>query len=930
MAGNTNQGIKLGIGFDEPSGKKTLRLLDDITKAVKGLVTAANEASRALASIGDGGGGMAVSAAGAKPGVAATSPAQTQAAVGRKGGLLGGILGGAGDTRRIAKDTTDSLDSLAKSVKSFANSTVSDADKFVNAVGKMKTASDSMKKMQAGGLDPLNYGDAAGIMRRAMHLGATRSGVPGTQDVGFGNVRPGLPITAPHPSDPVKGFWARQTDPDSLTWFGKGGRRGAQILTEKLGIAETAVGRAAVGIGGVGAAGLAAGYLGYKALDYMGQGWNTDRKAQLDWDLNKPTWDYQRASAVSAPFRQAFSAAASNDVNYFLARKAYLSDPKAIKALSSPEKLKEQVLQELNMTGSIGDLKTKIQARAKSTAGAAWGETLSGGWGSNTVYNRVAGGLGGGALAKGAGFLAGSLYTPVDWGVGALQRLGLVDKSMNESDARNAYDLQYQKRMQEVAAGEAAKYSAGVQGASDMMDPLLKMVRQRTVDRTYSDTDLARRAHLKMGDRIFKDPKGTLRHGDALTVHRAYATGRGLQEDQILNRQATLINTVGTAYAGMAGSLVSAEYGGLNGLPEIMKMGGMLGGSEGAGLGMYKTVQGMTGAGGLSAIVSGQLASGLQSAAWASGGAGTTDLASRMIQSAGGVVGGGATTVLDQAAQERNSALLMEGLGANQAIGNQGVGLYKSMTAMNAMAAAGGYGSASKALQFADPTTLAMWSQARKDSDLPAGAKALGVTVDMVKNFTGAQTKNTPLENIASLAQGARGKELVANLAKAGGDPLEAMRSEAMTEKDPRKRAKLIGKLTEEYGAIVGQSLGRGNIREGEALLKARMLGDDFFGSKLEKKGGVGMGKMGYRQEEVAKGDSSRKLEEAEAATGMGTEGLKGVPLKEEARRAKTAAAMSFATDPEGAVSVFSSALSDLVGAIKGATRELASVQKGN
>jgi hypothetical protein len=232
---------------------------------------------------------------------------------------------------------------------------------------------------------------------------------------------------------------------------------------------------------------------------------------------------------------------------------------------------------------------------------------------------------------------------------------------------------------------------------------------------------------LFLGQGTGLDKNGNLNYEKVL----ARATRQGLTTGDLAAGRQQLLQ-IGSGYQSVMdpGSLYRNSAMGFTNIPQVLQVGGMLGGSVGAGKSFYNLAQGNMGRGGLDVAVGrsvfGDMAQGLMS----TGQFGIGNMGANYLNYAAGFIGGGGDNS-DVAAQARRANWLQVG---NPALASLTQGshapLYAATSILGAIGSVGRFNAASDSLSEMTPEMLASIS---RSGDIPDYLKMVGITPDAVK-----------------------------------------------------------------------------------------------------------------------------------------------------------------------------------------------------
>ncbi len=411
-------------------------------------------------------------------------------------------------------------------------------------------------------------------------------------------------------------------------------------------------------MGMLGAAGggamVAGGVIGGAMLaNQMAEMYVGSREANLRWTTGEAGNVLGRSAGMVAPFSRLFGAARGGDAAYGAA---------------------------FSKTINSRDFMQSIQMTTGMRAELA--ERLSG-YGNTTF----------GSLAKEISSGAGSTVQDILDKVGATSSMDGVSRNLAASIARTV-------AVRNVGPEQAAAFQQGVENTRATMDPRFAEALNFVPGAAMSNLQTRR-----MG--FFGVPKGREAMEYMRDLEGNYASsGRSAAEVGGANR--ALVMGAGKGYLRFGGSsLLSMHEGGASGVEQMLRGGGILGGSVGAGMSFVnRTFQHSgVGGGGLDVNAGSELFGSLVQRSLGLGNAfGAGDTFSKYTEGAAGLVYGGGE---DTAGQQRNVGLLQRGIPQLQSL-TQGTAapLYGALSLVNWTKATGGYSSLTERLRKTDVTVL--------------------------------------------------------------------------------------------------------------------------------------------------------------------------------------------------------------------------------
>jgi hypothetical protein len=532
-------------------------------------------------------------------------------------------------------------------------------------------------------------------------------------------------------------------------------------------------------MGGVGV-GLGAAALYNKAAESF----ENVRSAQVGWTLNHPFAKQQSVADASAPHLAAWQAIQNKDAGFIRSFHRVMRDPEKMKSLNDVSLTKEKMMLATNESPvSISGLSKKAQ------------DALSG--------------------VAGMGFQAAGEY--------------IAGAKLNPAEQGTVLDIARKAAYYGAPREKAAQLIGAVH--NDMsLDPLRTMLTSKVYGGALGRVQEMRAAGMSTGIgpngsnyEVFESNllKGGWTIGD-------YAAGRS----QMLGVGAGYMKALGPIGA------VSAGIGGLSNAAELVRSGGILGGSVGAAKGFYRNVQGSIGRGGLDVATGRDFFGGASSSLLRTGQMGAGDTASTYMRGTAGLIAGGIGAPNDVAQQQRLAAALSSGT-ENLAAFTSGTKapLYQATSLLGGIGAMGGYGTAAEGLSGMRPEVVA---GIMRGGEVPVWAKALGIDKDAVSSFGNYQRKSPFFEVMdQGLESGSRASELMSKIRGfegAGGSYVDMFRDETKGLKGKAK-SKKITQLAEELSGVLSSQGLAASPEEAMGTLMAPLSQDKEFSPFLKGKG---------------------------------------------------------------------------------------------
>jgi len=658
--------VKIKISTDDSSVYKFKSMIESMTASVQKLASTLDKVTRSLEGFNKAQG------KGGKPNVGPTTTPG-----GKSGGIAETILGG-GDgsgVNNAARATEKALQSTGENIKRFVDKAIQDITRLNQATkGAGQGPSYSGWTSSTGA-----YGGGGGGAGPG-YSGFERE-IVGVEPPGGGSKR--------HRG----GFWTGRRSifnpgevmddeaSASKLWGPRGfagyaeGR--GQALGRMLGLptgGQNMLGNAGKAIGG--SVGLVGGVaLGGAALWNYGAGAFEDvRPAQIAFTQNSPFIKRQAASAGLGLFREQFDAAQSGSVSRVMAFRKAMSDPEVMKSINSTQLDKELLMNKFSQSPlSLGSAYKK---------------------GKDWLQNVASEGFQ--SAAQGLSFM------------GLFARVQNASLTELPAEARKSIlDLGMAQAYGGLTEDKVNKLRQAARFEELRQDPRTAMMADRIYGGAEGRLNTARMAGRGVG--FNKD--GGLKY--ELWESRLKRGGWSPENEAAGHQQ---LLQIGAGYSKAVDPVTLGALGmaGLTSAGSIAQMGGILGGSVGAGSlksGLLGQLQKSIGSGGLDVAVGRDLFSTLgsqmiQSGSWGAGNTGASAL--NMAASMVGMVDANGHSTIDVAQQQRMMGLYSQ---SNATLGSftkgTGAPIYNAMSTLNAIAATGGkYGIDTENLRAMDPTLL--------------------------------------------------------------------------------------------------------------------------------------------------------------------------------------------------------------------------------
>jgi hypothetical protein len=749
--------IKISFAIDETSAKRAKLLIDDITRSIQGLVEASSRVGGALSqAMGGGRGGMSVGGSpsitvrGGKTGGGGTSHASSAAGRGSGSGIVTQLLG-----------TSDvgAIRSLVTGTKQAFTGVGADVKTFVDKassdIGKLQTAVDnlgkSFKDLKGTDIGGGGYGGGGG--------GGPRGGGGGDWSVKFNHRDPGLPDD-PFESAKPKHKFGRMTPIDdpgiesSKKIFGAiaGGRVGDILST----------------ISPVGGAVFGAAKAGFGIGESINQNFADERLARINQTINQPFDTLNRKAQIAQPFLRMHAAVQQKDASTMQAFSDAMNDKEVMKSLGK-----------LNIRREAIELDPRLNtSTATGVAKEAW----------NSFKNM---------LSDKTGVSSDQAYAFIN------------STGVDEVTQKTMRDIFRDNAVAGLDPQAAAQFQQAVDAKRQLQDPTTAMLRNEVYGNAMGRVHQARSIGMSTAIRKNKDGRMTSALEDE---EQQLMRGGWTIADKAAGRQQLL--SVGLGYGKAVGpiGLISAGIGGLTNAAELVKAGGSMGGSVAAGKSFYQAAQRSVGRGGLDVAVGRDLFGAMAHKAQSSGAYGGSRAAEQTASMMAGLVAGGSTSPLDVGDQQRRMNLVMQG---NETFAGftQGTAapLYQATSLTGAIAASGGYGGKAEYLRKLPPELL---TTIARGGDIPAGAKAVGITADDASKFL-KFNRSAPLFEVdedrfdATTSTGKTLRDVRAAEAT-GGDFMDVVKSrtgEIKTGEKPKDFQKRRAKIALEVATDLGASM---------------------------------------------------------------------------------------------------------------------------
>lgn len=805
--------IKFRVDIEQSSKQKAIDTFNSINAAADKLVATLNKVTHALqgAQKAQGGG-----FGGGQSGSASQLGQRRTGDPTKKGmGIAESILGDASAIRNAARATESALSASGNNLKQYV-------DKAIREIERLRK--------EAGA--PIAFAPWGDAERNRLHNDAGWSQNAPTPSL-WNSYNTRTSSFEEHLAAQRSGnFWTRRRSlfggppsvPSEGGFWGKGGFAGylegrGQALGGFLGLGEPgarALGSAGRFIGTHGGA-MTVGALGaVAAYDYASRSFEKNRAGQVDFTLNQPFMRLGAAAGVANIHNRLYGAIQGRDLATVAAYRKTLNDPEVMKSLANTSLLSEKLNLAAGTTPlSLGANKERIKAVLSNLAGRG--------------------------LQSAMEFIAGADLNPAE--KADLQQIALKTAAYS------------------AVGDNATKFGQSWDSHLALQGGMFNTMSKRIGANAFSRIATMRMAGLGSGGFT---KRGTIAYED---FQSKLAEGGWEWSDRISGHQAIL--GIGSGYR----KAISATWGiqggrmvGLGNIDQLVKTGGILGGSVGAArefAGRKSLLQRSVGKGGLDVAVGNELFTQFGQMAMGTGQFGAGNTAANYIGLAAGLVGGvderGKAT-LDVAEQQRRMMQLGAGNAAFAGItqGKQAP-MYQATSLLGAISAMGGYSMGAENLSRMDPTLLASIARGGKVPDYYWGQ---GIGRDQAKAFLRYQNRMPFAEVTDEMVTGEAGgllKEIRA--AEAGGGSFIDVLNSKVRGLSGRDRAKTGQMWTERMAGIIQANLGWTGEQASGALMAPLIAQEDWAKPLMGKGVGVGApkgleGEQAKQQAEILKAEA--------------------------------------------------------------------------
>jgi len=670
--------------------------------------------------------------------------------------LINSILGSNSEIGSVTQKTQEAFRSISSSIKTFSDRALNDINKLVAAVGKLNGSLSTTSGITRGKTIP-----GVGPQASAADLNPGAAGIRGDEWKGGSPVHRGLGAM-----DKLRG-----AESGFKQWVGGRVAAGAQFagipapMAQRLGgVAARFAIPAAIGVAAVG------------AYEFSSRAFEGERAAQIGFSQSEPLRQLQRSAAVAQIGRQTYLATRSGRISYLAAQQEAFRNKSLMSAIGNAPVQREAIELALGHGPSLGGLKTQALERIRGYAGRKFGQIME------AFGNELPGGV----------------------------------------DQRAAFQLKLQQAMMDTNPELASQFQAAVDANMMRQDPRLQMLRDESYQGALSNTASMRAAGISAGSvgylRTRRVAGGTISTDpyDAQRMMEARLLRSGFTTSDYAGGYQHMLG-VGKGYLGQLGpiTMLRAQLAGVHSGSAVVRAGGMLGGSVGAGGDMFRRLQSSVGRGGLDVAVGNQFF-GSESQRLLGTGQFSGGAAANYLSMMSGLIGGGAGAPLDVAEQQRRMMLLDLGNSSMAGFGGSLAPLYQATSLFGSASAAGGFGDASEALKRMSPEQLLSIS---RGGEVPLWASSQGVTASAVQKYLAYQRKSPFFAVVDERATG-QAKSVLGRFRASGSDFLnfantetQGMRSGAAARRASELAATLGGVLFSQ-GLAASPDAGAGTLMQ--------------------------------------------------------------------------------------------------------------------
>ena len=650
---------------------------------------------------------------------------------GKSGGIAETIIG-SGDgsaVRNAAKATEQALSSTGDHIKRFVDKAIQDINRLNSATkgagqGPSYSGWTSSTGAYGGGGGGMGGGGGAGPGYSEFERGISGIEPPGSARHKGGFWTGKRSVFSPTVVQDEEASASKLWGPRGFAGYAEG--RG-QALGRMLGLptgGQNMLGNAGKFVGGnVGLLGGAA--LGAAVLWNYGAGAFEDvRPAQVAFTQNSPFIKRQAASAGLSLFQDQFGAAQSGSVSRVMAFRRAMSDPEVMKSINSTQLDKELLMSKFSQSPlSLGSAYKKGKDWLQNVASEGF-QSAAQGLSFMGLFDRVQN--------------ASLTELPAE-----------AKKSILDLGMAQAYGGLTEDKVNKIR--QAARFEELRQ------DPRTSML----ADRIYGGAEGRLNTARMAGRGVGFNKAGGLKYE---LWESSLKRGGWSPENEAAGHQQLLQIGAGYSAAISPISITALGMAGLGNASQIAQMGGILGGSVGAGSlksGLLGQLQHSIGKGGLDVAVGRDLFSSLGAGMMQAGTWGNGNLASTALGNAAsfvGMVDANGHPTIDVSQQQRMMSMYTQGNAAGGTF-TKGTGapIYNAMSLQSAISAMGGYSIGTESMRGLDVNQLIA---IKNGGDIPAYYRDQFTKDEVVKFLD--KTKNMSLSTISdsSLIRPGAGKDL--------------------------------------------------------------------------------------------------------------------------------------------------------------------------
>jgi hypothetical protein len=750
MSDTQDKQIKIKISSDDSSVYKFKAMIGSMTSSVEKLATTLDKVTRSLEGFSKAQGKMKGGSVGPT-----TTPG------GKSGGIAETIIG-SGDgsaVRNAAKATEQALSSTGDHIKRFVDKAIQDINRLNAATKGAGQGTNYSGWSSSGGGSGGGGGGMGGGGGAGPGYSEFERGIRGIEPAGGGgNHRGGFwtgrrSIFSPTMVQDEEESASRLWGPRGFAGYAEGrGQAFGRMAGLPVG-GQNLIGQGAKALGG--SVGLLGGVaLGAAALwNYGGTAFEDVRAARIDFMQSQPFVKRGGAMAGLGLYQSMYAAADSGDVARVMAFQRANKNSEVMKSIHNTA-LDEEArdLKFHNNPQSARSWILKGKDWIQSKAANAFQSSAEGGV---SVEHAIQKGVGSAlSMIPGLGVLNSAMST-----VGSL-----IDTSSNGdlqklpgADGKSILQLQQAQSFAETATEKANRLKAATDYEQFAANPRTAQLANTIYQGASSRLNMARMA----GKGVGWTKKGGLKYE---LWEAKLKRGGWMPENEAAGHQQLLQIGAGYSSAIDPMSITALGMAGLGNASQIAQIGGILGGSVGAGglrSGLLGQLQHSIGKGGLDVAVGRDLFSGLGTSMMQAGTWGNGNLASTALGNAAsfvGMVDANGHPTIDVSQQQRMMSMYTQGNAAGGTF-TKGTGapIYNAMSLQSAISAMGGYSLGTESMRGLDVNQLVA---IKNGADIPAYYRDQFTKDEVVKFLD--KTKNMSLSTISdsSLIRPGAGKDL--------------------------------------------------------------------------------------------------------------------------------------------------------------------------